>query len=105
MCRNVRPTQLQRWQWSEAEPFPPIAQVQQAGIWTMPLYESLRAKLSSDIPKPAVNETDTGLLTVDVMRPGSVESDDAGVAETDKCVPVSCGGPPSPPAAHRFGDL
>jgi hypothetical protein len=50
------------------EPFPPIAQVQQAGIWTMPLYESLRAKLASDIPKPAVNETDTGLLTVDVTR-------------------------------------
>jgi hypothetical protein len=71
----------------------------------MPLYESLRAKLASDIPKPAVNETDTGLLTVDVTRPGSVESDDAGVAETDKCVPVSCGGLPSPPAAHGFGDL
>ncbi len=49
---------LHAWKWSEATPFPPIAYVHNATIYTDPQYEPLRIRLASPVPVPTVTSVD-----------------------------------------------
>ena len=54
------------WKWTESNPWPPIASVLSAGLWTHPELKTVRDRLSAERPDPIIETGDGNMVTINM---------------------------------------